>query len=381
MARGPLNNGSCPDRECSIVNGSDRPFRAAKDEMQSVPTNLITGFLGVGKTTAVIDLLQRKEPGSRWAVLVNEYGAVSIDDALIEGSAPEGVTVKEVGGGCVCCASAPFLPVAIHFLLLEARPERLIIETTGLGHPARLLDSLRMSYHGRLDVRATLGIVDPHDFAKPEMRDNPIFIDQIQMADVLVMNKLDTATPELVADFQSWANGLFPPKLLIAGTTQGRLDPAWLDLSANDERLPLYPQAHNLERQPNPPTPFPRKEGGEEPPAVLSPSPFRGGVGEGVLSSPPKRYLTPPACGWVFDPADVFDEAKLLALLANTKEVTRLKGVFHLADEWAAVNRAGTAMSVAPTAYRRDSRVEVFADGLDWDRFERELRACVLAPQ
>ncbi|WP_162271895.1 GTP-binding protein [Gemmata sp. SH-PL17] len=70
------------------MNGSDRPFRAAKDEMQSVPTNLITGFLGVGKTTAVIDLLQRKEPGARWAVLVNEYGAVSIDDALIEGSAP-----------------------------------------------------------------------------------------------------------------------------------------------------------------------------------------------------------------------------------------------------------------------------------------------------
>ncbi|MBP3957568.1 GTP-binding protein [Gemmata sp. G18] len=351
--------------------------------MQSVPTNLITGFLGVGKTTAVIDLLQRKETGSRWAVLVNEYGAVSIDDALIEGSAPEGVTVKEVGGGCVCCASAPFLPVAIHFLLLEARPERLIIETTGLGHPARLLDSLRMSYHGRLDVRATLGIVDPHDFAKPEMRDNPIFIDQIQMADVLVMNKLDTATPELVADFQSWANGLFPPKLLIAGTTQGRIDPAWLDLSANDERFPLYPQEPGFPKgkgeqsRPNPLTPFPKKEGGTESEAVLSPSPFRGGVGEGLLSSPPKRYLTPPACGWVFDPADVFDEAKLLGLLANTKEVTRLKGVFHLADEWAAVNRAGTAMSVAPTAYRRDSRVEVFAEGLDWDRFERELMACL----
>ena len=221
-----------------------------KEKMQSVPTNLVTGFLGVGKTTAVIDLLQRKAAGSRWAVLVNEYGAVSIDGALIEGSGPDGVTVKEVGGGCVCCASAPFLPVAIHFLLLEARPERLIIETTGLGHPARLLDSLRMSYHGRLDVRATLGLVDPADFAKPEMKDNPIFIDQIQMADVLVMNKLDTATPELVADFQAWANGLFPPKLLIAGTTHGRIDPAWLDLSANDERKPLYPQ-------PRGPTPRP----------------------------------------------------------------------------------------------------------------------------
>lgn len=328
--------------------------------MQSVPTNLVTGFLGVGKTTAVIDLLKRKESGSRWAVLVNEYGTVSIDDALIEGSAPEGVTVKEVGGGCVCCAAAPFLPVAIHFLLLEARPERLIIETTGLGHPARLLDSLRMSYHGRLDVRATIGIVDPADFAKPEMKENPVFIDQIQMADVLVMNKLDTATPELVRDFQTWANGLFPPKLLIAGTTHGHIDPAWLDLSSNDERLPLYPV------QPNPPTSFPKKE-------------------VGGLGSSAKRYLTPPgafpACGWIFDTDAVFDEAKLLALLANTKEVTRLKGVFQVQDEWVAVNRAGTAVSVSPTAYRRDSRLEVFAQGLDWDTFEQQLVGCLVSPK
>jgi len=350
--------------------------------MNSVPTNLITGFLGVGKTTSVIDLLKQKAAGSRWAVLVNEYGDVSIDGALIEGSSPDGVTVKEVGGGCVCCASAPFLPVAIHFLLLEARPERLIIETTGLGHPARLIDSLRMSYHGRLDVRATIGIVDPSDFAKPEMRDNPIFVDQIQMADVLVMNKLDTASPELVADFQTWANGLFPPKLLIAGTTHGRLDPAWLDLSSDDERRPLYPQ----ERQPNPPAPFPKKEGGAEPKTddggaplkPLAPPSFLG-KGAGGLGLA-QRYPSPGACGWVFDPADTFDEAKLLALLAHTKPVSRLKGVFRVQDEWIAVNRAGTAVSVSPTAYRRDSRLEVFADGMDWLVFETELMACRLAP-
>ena len=179
----------------------------------AIPTNLITGFLGVGKTTAVIDLLKRKVPGSRWAVLVNEYGDVSIDGALIEGSGPEGVTVREVGGGCVCCASAPYLPVALHFLLLDAKPERLVIETTGLGHPARLLDTLRANYRDRLELRASLCLVDPADFAKPEMRENRVFLDQIQLADVVVMNKLDTATPELVADFQQWANGLFPPKL------------------------------------------------------------------------------------------------------------------------------------------------------------------------
>ena len=344
-------------------------MHAYNSPMQSVPTNLITGFLGVGKTTAVIDLLQRKAAGSRWAVLVNEYGAVSIDDALIEGSAPDGVTVKEVGGGCVCCAAAPFLPVAIHFLLLEARPERLIIETTGLGHPARLLDSLRMSYHGRLDVRATIGIVDPTDFAKPEMKENPVFVDQIQMADVLVMNKLDTAPAELVRDFQTWANGLFPPKLLIAGTTHGRLDPDWLDLSSSDERKPLFPQGRE---EPNPPTPFPKREGGAGVLTSISP-PSLLGKGVGGLGS------SSAACGWVFPPSQTFDEGKLLALLANTKQITRLKGVFRVEDEWISVNRAGTAVSVSPTSYRRDSRIEAFADGLDWDAFEAALMACVVS--
>jgi len=335
-----------------------------------IPTNLVTGFLGVGKTTAVIDLLRTKPPGAPWAVLVNEYGEVAIDGALIEGAGPDGVTVREVGGGCVCCASAPYLGVALHFLLLDAKPERLIIETTGLGHPARLLDTLRTDYAGRLELRATLAIVDPADFARPEMKTNAVFVDQIQMADVVVMNKLDTATPELVADFQAWANGLYPPKLLVVGTTHGRLDPAWLDLSSSDERLPLYPAAHENHLTPPPPSLRGKGEpiqdsGPLTPPSLL-------GKGAGGLGS------SPPARGWVFPPAAAFDEDRLLALLRSAPGVTRLKGVFRLADDWVAVNRAGATLTVAPTAYRRDSRLEAFADAPDWDAFERALLACQL---
>jgi G3E family GTPase len=315
-----------------------------------IPTNLITGFLGVGKTTAVIDLLGRKPPGSRWAVLVNEYGEVAIDGALIEGSGPDGVTVREVAGGCVCCATAPYLPVALHFLLLDAKPDRLLVETTGLGHPARLLDTLRTNYFDRLEVRATLCVVDPADFARPEMRENRVFLDQIQLADVVVMNKLDAATPELVADFQAWANGLFPPKLLVAGTTHGRLDPAWLDLTSTDERFAA------------------------ERPGVSGPSPS-----DAPYHGPhtPGRSPGPSARGWVFSPDDVFDEDRLLALLRGAPGVTRLKGVFHVGHDWVAVNRTGTGLTITPSAYRRDSRVEVFADECDWAAFETRLNACV----
>ncbi len=317
------------------------------------PTNLITGFLGVGKTTAIIDLLRHKPAGSRWAVLVNEYGDVAIDGALIESDAPEGVAVREVAGGCVCCASAPYLAVALHFLLLDAKPERLIIETTGLGHPAKLLDTLRANYRDRLDVRATLCIVDPVDFARPEMRANRVFLDQLHLADVVVMNKLDSATPELVADFQAWANDLYPPKALIAATTQGRIDPSWLDLvsdqaSGSRERaVPLHVQ--------------PQSESSHQPTHV-GPSP---------------DWL-PLAHGWIFAPEVVFDEERLLAFLRAAPGVTRLKGVFHTPHDWFAIQRTSSGLTVQPTTYRRDSRVEVFAITEAWDAFERDLKQCIL---
>ena len=320
----------------------------------AIPTHLILGFLGVGKTTAVLDLLKRKPADEKWAVLVNEYGQVSIDEAFIEGEAvAEGVAVRSVAGGCFCCTTSPQLPVALHFLLQEAKPDRLLIETSGLGHPAQLLDNLRANYADRLIVKATLGIVSPIDFACPGMLDNPVFRDQIQMADVLILNKADRATPEVIAEFQRWAIDLFPPKLLVAATTQGQLDPAWLELDGDSERVPLFPDLH-----------------GGGPPEEMH-----------VLGKPlpgkPLRYASPGACGWVFSPRDVFDEEALLAFLGGDPAITRLKGVFRVEDAWLAIDRSGGALAVKPSAYRRDSRVEAFAGvGMDWNRFERGLLGC-----
>ena len=69
-----------------------------------VPTNIITGFLGVGKTTAILQLLQNKPANERWAVLVNEFGEIGVDGSLIQGQHSEssGVFIREVPGGCMC---------------------------------------------------------------------------------------------------------------------------------------------------------------------------------------------------------------------------------------------------------------------------------------
>lgn len=71
--------------------------------ISAVPTNVITGFLGVGKTTAILNLLKSKPDNERWAVLVNEFGEIGVDGSLFEGqhSQEQGVFIREVPGGCL----------------------------------------------------------------------------------------------------------------------------------------------------------------------------------------------------------------------------------------------------------------------------------------
>ena len=111
---------------------------------KAIPTNVITGFLGVGKTTAILNLLKQKPDDERWAVLVNEFGEVGIDGSLLHGKdrVEQGIYIKEVPGGCMCCAAGLSMHIALNMLIAHAKPHRLIIEPTGLGHPKEVLDIL-----------------------------------------------------------------------------------------------------------------------------------------------------------------------------------------------------------------------------------------------
>ena len=78
---------------------------------EKIPTNLIVGFLGSGKTTAITKLIEQRPVGEHWSILINEFGSVSIDHALVD-SDLEGVAVEELGGGCACCTmSFAFKPL------------------------------------------------------------------------------------------------------------------------------------------------------------------------------------------------------------------------------------------------------------------------------
>ncbi|HHO53141.1 MAG TPA: GTP-binding protein [Deltaproteobacteria bacterium] len=305
-----------------------------------VPTTVVTGSLGVGKTTAILDLFGHRPPDGRWAVLINELGEVSIDGPILRDG---GLTVEEVQGGCICCSAGVALRAALVQLLRRVRPDRLLIEPTGLAHPAAVIDALRTpGLREAISLRAVIGLVDPRHVRSQRHRDSHPWQDQLRIADVLVANKVDLATDDDLEAFRSLAAEAWPPKLAVAEVSQGQLDPGWLDLAPGSApvftRLPDTPRADGR--------------------------------------------------GLVWPPAVAFDRDQLEDLLQRlvrpgellSDGVLRLKGIFRVRRGWFLIQADADAIRWSPIGHRRDSRVEILVPpGTGtWDRVEDAFTAARL---
>ena len=333
-----------------------------------IPTNLITGFLGVGKTTAIRHLIRQKPTDERWAVLVNEFGEVGIDGAIIEAAGGEGIAVSEIAGGCFCCSSDAPIEFTLTEMIRETNPQRILIEPTGLGHPAKVLDVLRGAwFRGVLDLRATICLADPADFLNPKVTNAQVFLDQLHMADVVVVNKIDRTERSHLEAFLAYLQAMFPPKSLIVTTTQGQIDRTLLDVDISPERVPLFPDAHPLATTAEPATEH--SHSGARISLLLPRHPVRKESHQAERS----------ACGWLFSPLDRFRKVDLFELLGGSFDVHRLKGVFNVGNEWLFFNRVGGELTCESIPYRRDSRLEIILDqpDYDWDDFERLLLNCM----
>ncbi len=330
--------------------------------IQNVPTTLFTGFFGVGKTTAIRSLLARKPENENWAILVNEFGEIAVDQAALVDDTENNVTIREIPGGCMCCVANLPMRVAITEILRRAKPDRLLIEPTGLGHPAGILDELRKDdLRDVVDVGAVICLVDPRFIGDPRIAEVDVFKDQVHLADVLIAGKTDLASEDDLAEFRDWAKALFPPKLKIAEAAMGEIALDLLDLRANDERLPLFPHLHDHEET--------------QPSADLgTPQP-----GQPVRAENAGQSYQ--GCGWVFAPEDIFEQDDLIDYLGppgpkGLEKVERLKGVFRIGAEWILIDRARGEISVTPIAYRRDSRLEIILPGseaVNWNEIEARL--------
>ncbi|WP_421620691.1 CobW family GTP-binding protein [Alkalilimnicola ehrlichii] len=212
-----------------------------------IRTNLITGFLGVGKTTTIRGLLAGRPQGERWAVLVNEFGEIGVDGGLLEDT---GVALEEIPGGCLCCVSARLFTVGLDRLIRHARPDRILIEPTGLGHPAEIIRTLTAPpYDQRLDLRATVTLMDARHLASIRHREHPNWNDQIHLADVLLANKADLYSEADHTALQNFVAGRPAPRPRVIETRQGRVAPPLLDRPRLDRGGALFPEVQAFQAQ------------------------------------------------------------------------------------------------------------------------------------
>jgi G3E family GTPase len=128
--------------------------------LKNIPTHLIAGPLGAGKTSLIRNLLAQRPAAERWAVLINEFGLIGLDAALLDSDA-DGVAMGEVAGGCLCCVNGVPFQIGLSRLLRKARPDRLLIEPSGLGHPLQLLEQLgEPPWAGVLAVQPAVLVLD-----------------------------------------------------------------------------------------------------------------------------------------------------------------------------------------------------------------------------
>jgi cobalamin biosynthesis protein CobW len=189
------------------------------------PALVVSGFLGSGKTTLVRRLLREAQAaGERIAVVVNDFGTLGIDRALL--GAGEARTV-ELAGGCVCCELSDELVVVLDDLRARVAPDRIVIETSGLALPYETQLSLwRPPVSEWVGDDMAVVLVNAEQLA--EGRDlGPLFEQQVQAADLLVLNQIDrvdaTALPALEATLRE-----IEPEVPLVRAVSAAIDPLLL---------------------------------------------------------------------------------------------------------------------------------------------------------
>ncbi|MEW6553792.1 MAG: GTP-binding protein [Actinomycetota bacterium] len=157
---------------------------------------IISGFLGSGKTTLLLGLVRLLTAGGehKFVVLENEVGEISIDGALLQA---EGLQVRELFSGCVCCQLAGDLVVTLREIAAALAPDAVILEASGLAKVESILETLDR-YCREVDgvLVITLADLERHELYLEEPM--PFVINQVSRADLVVLNKTDSGGEELV---------------------------------------------------------------------------------------------------------------------------------------------------------------------------------------
>jgi G3E family GTPase len=300
---------------------------------------LISGFLGSGKTTLIQRLLAAQPASERLALLVNEFGSLGVDGRLLSGFPSE---VMELSGGCICCSLRADFQTALDAILKKFGPDRILVEASGVaaaGDIARVLDE--PGWPDRLVLGSMTTLVDPRVFKRREVFGD-FFLDQIQSADLVIVNKLDLAEPGEVETLVAELAGLNPEARIVPAVQAG------------------------VDRE-----------------LVLAPRDGAGGMigGHSHVHDPAGSTVIEPGgiTALEFDHPGMMDPERLERFLEGLPwEVFRVKGFVIFPTGPVVVNHTFGRPELIPAADAGSTRLVVIGWRLEADRLRADLEDCLL---
>lgn len=156
--------------------------------MEKLPVNIISGFLGAGKTTAIIKLLSQKGTDENWAVIINEFGKISIDSQTLRSTLNIG-KVFDISGGCICCTAKGYLNENLEEIIQSGKYSRIIIEPSGLGGIDMVSEIVESK--PSLILNPVICLVDITGIENKRLQMNPVYKMQISKSDLVFFTKTD----------------------------------------------------------------------------------------------------------------------------------------------------------------------------------------------
>jgi G3E family GTPase len=306
--------------------------------------HVITGSFGSGKTTAIRWLMAHKPEHELWMVILNEFTDAGLDAVSVAEAARGRYDVRLVAGGCLCCVGELEFAKQLRDILRNFKPARLLIEPSGAGHAADIVDTLSIyETQQALHLDSVICLVDVLDTNRILHMRPPHEWSQIQSADVLLLSKPDLGGEQERRAFDDIAAAQYPAKRYLGRCRNGELPPEALEAF---ER----PAAFTPVRDP-----------GITAPPVSATLAIAGLIGRETQS----RQLGLWAVNWLLPRELIFSrvviEPRLTWLLqAYDGWLRRLKAVFRTGPgpSWL-VQSHGRGLSGEDSAYRRDSRIEI----------------------
>jgi G3E family GTPase len=295
--------------------------------------HVITGSFGSGKTTAIRWLMANKPEHELWMVVLNEFTDAGLDALSVAESARGRYDVRLVAGGCLCCVGEMEFGKQLRDILRNFKPARLLIEPSGAGHAADIVDTLsQYETQQALTLDSVICLVDSLDAGRILLTRSSNEWSQIQSADALLLSKPDLAGDAERRAFEEIVTAQYPLKRYAEAMQRFTRTPSFSLLQNADHAAPPESAAFAI-----------------------------GGLaGSETLAQPLGLW----AINWILPRELVFSRAviepRLNWLLQAYQQRCRLKAVFRTGPgpSWL-IQSHGRGISGEDSAYRRDSRIEI----------------------